>query len=75
VVHGPLLATLLLDLMQTHVSAADVERFEFKATRPTFDTSDFSVCGAAGDSEGHFKLWSTDNHGARAVEAEAWTRR
>jgi len=75
VVHGPLIATLLLDLMQTRVSAADVERFQFKAMRPTFDTSDFRVCGAAGDSDGHFKLWSTDNHGTRAVEAEAWTRR
>jgi 3-methylfumaryl-CoA hydratase len=75
VVHGPLIATLLLDLMQTRVSAADVERFQFKAMRPTFDTSDFSVCGASGDSDGHFKLWSTDNRGARAVEAEAWTRR
>ncbi len=75
VVHGPLIATLLLDLVQSRAAAADIERFQFKALRPTFDTSDFSVCGAAGDSEGHFKLWSTDNHRARAVEAEAWTRR
>ena len=40
--------------------------------RPTFDTSDFLVFGAPGDAADHVKLWSTDNDGARAVEAEAW---
>jgi 3-methylfumaryl-CoA hydratase len=73
VVHGPLIATLLLDLAQTAVDAERIERFHFRAKRPTFDTSDFSVCGApAGD--GHCSLWSTDNHGALAVDAEAWFR-
>ena len=52
-----------------------IERFQFRATRPTFDTSDFAVCGAPAGDDGHFTLWSTDNQGARAVEAEAWTRR
>lgn len=74
VVHGPLIATLLLDLMQTQVPGVAIERFEFKAMRPTFDTSDFAVCGAASSEAGHFTLWSTDNQGARAVEARAWTR-
>ena len=73
VVHGPLIATLLLDLVQTQLPAERVERFEFKASRPTFDTSDFSVCGAPSD-DGQFALWSTDNRGARAVEARAWAR-
>jgi len=75
VVHGPLIATLLLDLIQTRVPAERIERFQFRATRPTFDTSDFSVCAAPGASDDHFNLWSTDNHGARAVEADVWTRR
>ena len=73
VVHGPLIATLLLDLMQMQLSADRIERFEFKAMRPTFDTSDFSVC-AAPDDGSQFALWSTDNRGARAVEARAWAR-
>jgi 3-methylfumaryl-CoA hydratase len=72
VVHGPLIATLLLDLLQTHVTSDRIRRFHFKATRPTFDTSDFLVFGAPADGDDHFKLWSTDNDGARAVEAEAW---
>ena len=75
VVHGPLIATLLLDLLQAHVSAGRVRRFQFKAMRPTFDTSDFMVYGAPAEGADHFKLWSTDNDGARAVEAEAWTSR
>ncbi len=77
VVHGPLIATLLLDLLQTQVAAAQVERFHFKAMRPTFDTSDFTLYGARRESsdENHFKLWSTDNDGARAVDAEAWLTR
>jgi 3-methylfumaryl-CoA hydratase len=75
VVHGPLIATLLLELIQTRVPAEGIERFQFKAIRPTFDTSDFSVCGAPTADGDHFKLWSTDNHGARAVEADAWMRR
>jgi 3-methylfumaryl-CoA hydratase len=74
VVHGPLIATLLLDLIQTRVPAERVERFAFRATRPTFDTSEFAVCGAPGTGDDHFTLWSTDNRGARAVEADVWTR-
>jgi 3-methylfumaryl-CoA hydratase len=75
VVHGPLIATLLLDLLQTRVTADRVGRFHFKALRPTFDTSDFAVYGAPASADGHFGLWSTDNDGARAVEAEAWVTR
>lgn len=75
VVHGPLIATLLLDLLQAQVPAERIERFQFKAMRPTFDTSDFIVYGAPASEGGHFKLWSTDNQGARAVEAEAWATR
>jgi 3-methylfumaryl-CoA hydratase len=75
VVHGPLIATLLLDLLQAHVTADRVERFQFKAMRPTYDTSDFLVCGAPTPEDGHFKLWSTDNDGVRAMEADAWASR
>jgi 3-methylfumaryl-CoA hydratase len=71
VVHGPLIATLLLDLMQSQIAPERIRRFQFRAKRPTFDTSDFTVCGApAGD--GHCSLWSTDNRGVRAVDADGW---
>jgi 3-methylfumaryl-CoA hydratase len=75
VVHGPLIATLLLDLLSAQVGADRVERFQFRAMRPTLDTSDFEVCGAPSSEDGHFKLWSTDNDGATAVDADAWVSR
>ena len=74
VVHGILIATLLLDLVQTQVSPERIARFDFKAKRPTFDTSDFGVFGAPDDDATHLILWSTDNQDARAVEAGVWLR-
>ena len=74
VVHGPLIATLLLDLLRRNTEGAVVERFRFKGLRPTFDTSPFSVEGEPGDDPHHVRLWSTDNGGHTAMEAEAWIR-
>ena len=51
-----------------------VERFRFRALRPTFDTSPFTVEGAPGDDERHLRLWTTDNRGQVGVEGEAWIR-
>ncbi|MCG3187998.1 MAG: Mesaconyl-C(4)-CoA hydratase [Rhodocyclaceae bacterium] len=73
VVHGPLLATLLLDLVRRQLPTERLARFRFKAGRPTFDISRFRIFGAPGDVPGHYRLWSTDNQGASATEAEAWT--
>jgi 3-methylfumaryl-CoA hydratase len=74
VVHGPLLATLLLDLLRRHLPATAPERFSFKALRPTFDVSPFSVEGEPDADGRRVQLWSTDNRGAVAVEAEAFLR-
>jgi 3-methylfumaryl-CoA hydratase len=74
VVHGPLIATLLLDLVLRSLPGATLARFSFKAVRPTVDTSPFTVEGGPGEREGQVRLWSTDNHGQVGMEAEAWTR-
>jgi 3-methylfumaryl-CoA hydratase len=74
VVHGPLIATLLLDLLRRELPAATVERFRFRGLRPTVDVSPFTVEGSPGDSSGHVRLWSTDNQGQTGMEAEAWIR-
>jgi 3-methylfumaryl-CoA hydratase len=74
VVHGPLIATLLLDLLRRELPVATVERFRFKGLRPTLDTSPFTVEGGPGDGPRHVRLWSTDNLGQVGVEAEAWIR-
>jgi len=74
VVHGPLLATLLLDLIRRELPDRSVEKFRFRALRPTFDTSAFTVEGAPGDDERHLRLWTTDNRRQVGVEGEAWIR-
>ncbi len=47
VVHGPLIATLLVDLVRSNLPQAKVMRFEFRAVSPLFDTEPFTVCGKA----------------------------
>jgi 3-methylfumaryl-CoA hydratase len=44
VVHGPLVATMLLELAGEHMSG-DVKKFSFRAVSPLFDTEAFSVRG------------------------------
>ena len=46
VVHGPLLATLMVDLARRERPEARVARFEFRAQRPIFDTAPYVVAGA-----------------------------
>jgi 3-methylfumaryl-CoA hydratase len=70
VVHGPLIATLLLDLLRRHLGDAQVARFEFRAVRPLFDTALFTVCGAPRDHN-TISLWAKSNSGALAMDAQA----
>jgi len=74
VVHAPLIATLLLDLLCGVIRSTSIERFTFKALRPTFNTSDFSISAEPAMEQNRFELWSADNRGERAVEAYAWIR-
>jgi 3-methylfumaryl-CoA hydratase len=71
VVHGPLLATLLLDLLRRNVSDARIRGFTFRAVKPTFDTAPFSICGAYGTGGGTVELWIQLNDGALAMKATA----
>jgi 3-methylfumaryl-CoA hydratase len=70
VVHGPLIATLLLDLLQRELPHAKVSRFQFKALRPLFDLHPFSVCGAEADDKS-VRLWARDHEGCLAMDATA----
>nr|ART90032.1 COGs COG3777 [uncultured bacterium] len=57
VVHGSLIATLLLDLMRRECPEARVRRFDFKAVSPLFDSQPFSVCGRW-ESDQQVALWA-----------------
>jgi 3-methylfumaryl-CoA hydratase len=71
VVHGPLLATLLLDLLRRSLPGAKVTRFAFRAMKPTFDTAPLQVCGRRSDDARTVQLWAQHTNGALAMEATA----
>ena len=71
IVHGPLIATLLMDLLRRHRPDATVLRFEFKAVRPTFDTHAFSVHGQPSPDGKTVHLWSRDHEGWLTMDATA----
>ncbi len=68
VVHGPLLATLLLDLLRIE-GARLPRRFEFRATAPVIAGTHFTLCARIeGDSA---LLWVRREDGALAMQASA----
>ena len=71
VVHGPLIATLLMDLLRRQLPDATVARFEFKALRPTFDIHPFSVHGQPSDDGKTVRLWGRDHEGWLTMDATA----
>jgi 3-methylfumaryl-CoA hydratase len=71
VVHGPLIATLLVDLLRRERPGARIAKFAFKAVRPIFDTASFSVCGRLDDAGRGATLWARDADGFLAMEASA----
>ena len=68
VVHGPLIATLLLDLLRRSLPHANVARFQFRAVSPLFDGAPFAVCGKPVDG-GPVRLWAQNTEGALAMNA------
>jgi len=74
VVHGPLLATLLLELLHEERPQAKLARFEFRAMRPTFDTQPFYTGGAPRGDGREIDLWARDPQGALAMKAVATLR-
>ena len=71
IVHGPLIATLLIDLLRRSLPGVDVKRYAFRAMRPLFDTAPFEVCGRPGEDAAQASLWTRDAEGAVTMQAEA----
>ncbi|KDB58904.1 dehydratase MaoC metal-binding domain protein [Bordetella bronchiseptica B18-5 (C3)] len=69
VVHGPLIATLLMEELRRNHPGKTVRGFEFKAVSPLFDTAAFSVNGkVAGNTA---QLWARGPQGQLAMRASA----
>jgi 3-methylfumaryl-CoA hydratase len=73
VVHGPLIATLLVDLLRGERPQAELAHFGFTAVRPLFEPRGFRVCGRE-EPGGGFALWASDAQGLLAMRAEARVR-
>ena len=71
IVHGPLIATLLLELLRTHLPRAVVTRFAFRAVSPVFDIAPFDVCGRVADDGATVDLWARRVDGGLAMSATA----
>ncbi len=69
IVHGPLIATLLVELARRNDPRA-LRSFRFRAMSPLFDTAPFSVHGAPSDDGKSAKLWARNAQGGLAMEAE-----
>ena len=74
VVHGPLIATLLMDLLRRQMPDADVATFRFKAVRPTFDLHPFRVNGSPQADGKTVRLWAQDHEGWLTMDATATLR-
>ena len=74
VVHGPMVATLLLELLRDHLPDAEILSFSFRAVRPLFDIHPFYVCVLAQPDGKHFQLWSKDHEGWLTMDATARIR-
>lgn len=69
IVHGPLIATLLIEQLQRERPHARISQFEFKAVSPLFDIAEFWVCGRIdGDVA---TLWARGPQDRLAMQASA----
>ncbi|GAA4353576.1 MaoC family dehydratase N-terminal domain-containing protein [Variovorax defluvii] len=70
VVHGPLIATLLADLVRRECPRQRFAAFSFRAVRPLFDLHPFHVCGRPAADGKSAQLWAKDHEGLLAMQAE-----
>lgn len=69
VVHGPLIATLLMEALRGAHPERTIRSFAFKAVSPVFDTAPFTVNGRLEGSTAH--LWARGSEGQLAMLASA----
>ncbi|MDX6007395.1 FAS1-like dehydratase domain-containing protein [Cupriavidus necator] len=71
VVHGPLQAMLLLELVRKYLPDATVKTFSFRGVRPTFVPQRLFVCGKRSSDGKAVELWIRHEDGALAMSASA----
>jgi 3-methylfumaryl-CoA hydratase len=71
IVHGPLIATLLADLITRNAPDAVLKEFSFRALRPLFANNEFTLCGTPSEDGKSVALWAKDHDGFLAMQATA----
>ncbi|MCW5320584.1 acyl-CoA dehydrogenase [Verminephrobacter aporrectodeae subsp. tuberculatae] len=71
VVHGPLIATLLLDLLRREMPHAVPTGFAFKAVRPMFDLHPLHLHARPAADGRSVDLWASDPAGGLTMQATA----
>jgi len=71
VVHGPLIATLLVDLLRRNRPDTILRHYRFRAVKPLYDTASFHTCGLPDEGAKSARLWTRDAQGALTFEAIA----
>ncbi len=73
IVHGPLLATLMIELFGDQYPDKQLTKFEFTAMNPVFDLDPFQVCGLDANKDNVTKLWVKDHAGSLCMKGSATT--
>jgi len=71
IVHGPLIATLLMDLCRRQHPARHLSKFSFRAVSPLFDINSFHVNGLPDATGNTAQLWASREDGSLAMKADA----
>lgn len=70
IVHGPLTATLLVDLVRRERPDRRIVSFDFKAVSALFDTASFIVAGRPREDGTGASVWAEGPNGALAMSGE-----
>jgi 3-methylfumaryl-CoA hydratase len=71
IVHGPLIATLLIDLLRRHAPEAVLKSFDFKVVRPTFDRNPLRLNAQPSKDGKSVQLWAQDHEGWLTMQGTA----
>ncbi len=67
VVHGPLIATLLLQTAMSEIGIDSIKDYSFRAVQPVFDAQPLYLCGKT--AERNAQLWAESSDGAVTMQA------
>jgi 3-methylfumaryl-CoA hydratase len=68
VVHGPLMATMLIGLVCRSLPGTAISKFAFKAMAPVFDDRPFHLCASDTEASPDISIWVQDADGRLCID-------